>query len=638
VKTHAGRGKIITMSQRILSACALGASIAALLAVGASAAPGARTDWPNYGNDRGAQRYSPLTQITPENVTSLKVAWTYHMKPADAKRVATSETTPLVVGNIMYLGSPYGHIVALDATTGKEIWKYKLPGIERPAPRGIAYWPGDKDDAPELLFGTNDGKLVAIDVKTGQPADKFGEHGFVNLRTPDVMRGYDKEYALTSPPGIYRNLVMTGASNPEEPRSVSGDERAWDVRTGKLVWTFHAVPRKGEFGYDTWAPGSTENRSGLNIWNMITVDDKRGVAFLPFTGPATDRWGGDRHGANLFGNTLVAVDAMTGKRLWHFQLLHHEVWDWDQPTPPMLFDVKRDGKTIPAVAAMNKSGYLFILNRLTGKPLYDVKEVPVPKSNVEGEETWPTQPVPVTPPPLATRQSFTAATDVTNITPELHDFCEKLIATHHIHDSVPFSPLTSDSQIARFPGSGGGPEWGGGAFDPKLGYFIVNTNEMGSIEQLEKKKGGYWASANIPDSFFEQEIPGHGYYPCQNPPWGDLWAVNVNTGKVVWRVNLGVSDIMPEGKQNTGRPNLGAPLTTASGLIFIGATDDNRFRAFDTRTGKELWTYKLDASAHASPVTYQGADGKQYVAVVATGGSFVHSPSVGDSLVVFALP
>ncbi|HEY2008221.1 MAG TPA: PQQ-binding-like beta-propeller repeat protein [Rhizomicrobium sp.] len=626
------------MSKRIWSACALGVSIAGLLAVGASAAPEARTDWPNYGNDRGAMRYSPLAQITPENVTSLKVAWTYHMKPADATRIATSETTPLVVGNIMYLGSPYGHIVALDATTGKEIWNYKLPGNTRPAPRGIAYWPGDKDYAPEILFGTNDGKLVAIDVKIGQPASKFGENGFVNLRTPEIMRGYDKNYALTSPAGIYRNLIITGASNPEEPRSVSGDERAWDVRTGKLVWTFHAVPRKGEFGYDTWAPGSTENRSGVNIWNMITVDDKRGIVFLPFTGPASDRWGGDRHGANLFGNSLVAVDAMTGKRLWHFQLLHHEVWDWDQPTPPMLFDVKRDGKTIPAVAAMNKSGYMFILNRLTGKPLYDVKEVPVPKSNVEGEETWPTQPVPVTPPPLATRQSFTAATDVTNITPELHDFCEKLIATHHLHDSVPFSPLTSDSQIARFPGSGGGPEWGGGAFDPKLGYFIVNTQEMGSIEQLEKKKGGYWASANIPDSFFEQEIPGHGYYPCQDPPWGDLWAVNVNTGKVAWRVNLGVSDIMPEGKQNTGRPNLGAPLTTASGLIFIGATDDSRFRAFDTKTGKELWTFKLDASAHASPVTYKGTDGKQYVAVVATGGAFVHSPPVGDSLVVFALP
>jgi len=623
------------MSPKSLRICMLAGLLGGTVLSGAIAAPG--EDWPNYGNDRGAQRYSPLTQITPANVTSLKVAWTYHMKPADATRVATTETTPLVVGNTMYLGSPYGHIVALDATTGKEIWNYKMPGNTRPAPRGMAYWPGDDKYAPELLFGTNDGKMMAINVKTGQPAEGFGDHGVVNLKTPEIMRGYDKNYALTSPPGIFKNLVLTGGSGPEESRSISGDERAWDVRTGKLVWTFHGVPHDGEFGADTWAPGSRKDRAGTNIWNMITVDDKRGIAYLPFTGPGPDRWGGDRHGMNLFGNSLVAVDAMTGKRLWHFQLLHHEVWDWDFPTPPMLFDVKKDGKTIPAVAAMNKSGYLFILDRVTGKPIYDVKEVPVPQSTVGGEQTWPTQPIPVTPPPLA-KQSFTAATDVTNITPELEAFCKKMIADRKIQDTVAFSPIPEGTQNARFPGSGGGPEWGGGAFDPKLGYFIVNTQELGSIEALEKKPGGFWHSAYGPDSFFQQEIKDHGYYPCQNPPWGDLWAVNVNTGKVAWRVNLGVSDIMPEGKRNTGRPNLGAPLTTASGLIFIGATDDSRFRAFETKTGKELWTYKMEASAHASPVTYRGTDGKQYVAVVATGGAFVHSPPVGDSLIVFGLP
>jgi len=542
------------MSPKSLRICVLAGLLGGTVLSGAIAAPG--EDWPNYGNDRGAQRYSPLTQITPANVRSLKVAWTYHMKPADATRVATTETTPLVVGNTMYLGSPYGRIVALDATTGKEIWNYKMPGNTRPAPRGMAYWPGDDKYAPELLFGTNDGKMVAINVKTGKPAEEFGVSGVVNLKTPDIMRGYDKNYALTSPPGIFKNLVLTGGSGPEESRSISGDERAWDVRTGKLVWTFHGVPHDGEFGADTWAPDSRRDRAGTNIWNMITVDDKRGIAYLPFTGPGPDRWGGDRHGANLFGNSLVAVDANTGKRLWHFQLLHHEVWDWDQPTPPMLFDVKKGGKTIPAVAAMNKSAYLFILDRVTGKPIYDVKEVPVPQSTVGGEQTWPTQPIPVTPPPLA-KQSFTAATDVTNITPELEAFCKKMIADRKIQDTVAFSPIPAGTQNARFPGSGGGPEWGGGAFDPKLGYFIVNTQELGSIEALEKKPGGYWASAYGPDSFFQQEIKDHGYYPCQNPPWGDLWAVNVNTGKVAWRVNLGVSDIMPEGKRNTGRPNLG---------------------------------------------------------------------------------
>jgi quinoprotein glucose dehydrogenase len=596
-----------------------------------------QTDWPNYGNDAGAQRYSPLRDISPDNVTRLKVAWTFHMKPADAKRIATTETTPLVVGNTMFLGSPYGKIVALDASTGKQLWSYDLPDNQKPAPRGIAYWPGDGKHNPEVIFGTNAGKLAAIDAKTGKPAQGFGDHGFLNLRTPDVMRGYDKAYNETSPPSIYKNLVITGNSTPEEPKSVSGDIRAFDVITGKLAWTFHTIPRKGEPGYDTWPEGATADRSGVNNWNMFTVDAQRGIAFLPLGAPAPDRWGGDRHGTNLYSDSLVAVNAATGKYLWHYQLVHHEIWDWDQPTPPMLFDVQKDGKTIPAVAAMTKAGYLFIFDRVTGKPLYDIKETPVPKSTVTDEEAWPTQPIPVTPPPLA-KQSFTAATDVTTITPELNAFCRKLIADNKLHDSVAFSPLTMDSQIARFPGSGGGPEWGGGAFDPKLGYFIVNTQELGSIEQLEKKKGGYWGSTTGPDSFFQQEIAGHGYYPCQNPPWGDLWAVDVNTGKVAWRVNLGVSDIMPEGKRDTGRPNLGAPLTTAGGLIFIGATDDSRFRAFDTKTGKEIWTYKLDASAHASPVTYRGTDGKQYVAVVATGGSFVHSPAVGDSVVVFALP
>jgi quinoprotein glucose dehydrogenase len=613
--------------------CLLAAITSAwLLGGGAQAAPG--TDWPNVGNDAGGTHYSPLAQITPANVTSLKVAWTFHMKAIEAQRIATSETVPLVAGNRLYLGSPYGDIVALDATNGAQIWKYHLPGNEKPANRGIAYWPGDSKHAPRLLFGTQYGKLWAIDAKTGKPVDGFGEHGAINLRTPEIMRGYENNYALTSPPGIFRNLVITGGSTPEIPKNVSGDQRAWDIRTGKLVWTFHSVPRKGELGYDTWAAGSTVDRSGVNVWNMMTVDAKRGIAYLPFGAPAADRWGGDRKGANLFGDSLVAVDAATGKYLWHFQLVHHEIWDWDLDTPPLLLDVKKDGKTIPAVAAMNKSAYLFLLNRLTGKPIYDVKEMPVPQSTVKGEQSWPTQPVPTAPPPLA-RQSFTAATDVATVTPELNAFCTKLIADHHLHDSVAFSPLTMDSQIARFPGSGGGPEWGGGAFDPRLGYFIVNTNDMGSIEQLEEKKEGYWGSTTGPDSFFIDE---KNRLMCQTPPWGSLYAVNVNTGAIAWRATLGVTDSLPEGARGTGRPSLGAPLTTGGGLTFIGATDDSRFRAFDTATGKEIWTFKLDASAHASPISYRGTDGKQYVAIVATGGSFLRSPAVGDSLVVFALP
>ena len=610
------------------------ACILAFAATLAAAHAASKTDWPNTGNDRGAQRYSPLTDITAANVNSLKVAWTYHMKPKDAARTATTQTTPLVIDGVMYVATPYGHVVALDPVSGKEIWSVALPDNQKPAPRGMAYWPGDAKHAPELLFGTNGGKLMAVDVKTGKMAAKFGDAGVVNLRTPDIMRGYDKNYALTSAPALYKNIVITSGSTPEEPQSVSGDVNGYDVVTGKLVWTFHTVPREGEVGFDTWAPGSTKNRSGNNVWNMNTVDDKTGTVFLAIGGPAADRWGGDRHGMNLFGNAVVAVNALTGKYLWHFQTLHHEIWDWDLPTPPMLFDVRKDGRTIAAVAAMNKSGYLFILDRATGKPIYPVTETPVPASTVTDEQAWPTQPIPSRPAPLA-RQSFSAATDVTTVTPELNTFCKKLIADHQLHDSVAFSPLTMDHQVARFPGSGGGPEWGGGAFDPKLGYFIVNTNDMGSIEQLEKKPGGYWGSTTGPDSFFVDE---KNKLMCQTPPWGSLYAVNVNTGDIAWRTTLGVTDGLPDAVKNTGRPSLGAPLTTAGGLIFIGATDDSRFRAFDTATGKEIWTYKLDYSAHASPISYRGKDGKQYIAVVNTGGSFLRSPAEGDSVTVFALP
>jgi quinoprotein glucose dehydrogenase len=599
----------------------------------ASAAP--QDDWPSYGRDPGGARFSPLTQITPANVGGLKLAWEHHMKPADWKnRMPASQMTPLVVDGVMYLGSPYGRILALDGATGKEIWSYTLPNNDRPGTRGIAWWPGDGTHGPRILFGTSSGKLMAVDARTGRAADGFGDNGAVNLRTPDVMNGSQSAAAMSSAPLLYRNLAITGGSTPEIPRGPSGDVRAWDVVTGKLVWTFHSVPRPGEFGYDTWPKGATEKRSGVNVWGTMTVDAERGIAYLPFGAPAADRWGGDRHGLNLFSGSLVAVDANTGKYLWHFQLVHHDIWDHDMSTPPTLLDVKKDGKTIPAVAAITKTAYLYLLDRVTGKPIYEVKETPVPPSSVTGEQAWPTQPIPVTPPPLA-RQHFTAATDIATVTPEHKAFCENLVKTKKIHDSVAWSPLTMDSQIARFPGSGGGAEWGGGAFDPSLGYFIINTHDMGSIEQLEKKKEGHWGSTTGPDSFFIDEDKK---LMCQQPPWGSLYAVNVNTGKIAWRTTLGVTDSLPEAVRNTGRPSLGGPTLTASGLTFIAGTDDARFRAFETATGREIWTHKLAYSGHATPITYRGKDGKQYVALVATGGSFLRSPIGGDSVLVFALP
>jgi quinoprotein glucose dehydrogenase len=614
--------------------------IALLASLASPALCATPADWPTYGHDAGGMRYSPLDQIKPANVSSLQVAWTYHMRPAapdggTQPRLIGSETTPLVVNGVLYVGSPYGRIVALDDTTGKEIWSYTIPNNERASTRGIEYWPGDKKTAPEILFGTNMGKLMAVNALTGTAVATFGDNGVVNLRTREIMNGYEgKALAISSPPIVYKNLVITGSQVQESPTlGPSGNVRAWDVRTGKLIWTFHTIPGPGEPGHETWSDDSWQKRSGVNVWGLMTVDAKRGIVYLPVAAPTVDRWGGDRKGANLYSSTLVAVDAATGKPLWHFQLVHHDIWDYDLDTPPTLLDVRRNGKTIPAVAAMNKSAILFLLNRITGKPIYDVTETPVPKSDVTGEESWPTQPIPAKPAQLA-RGSFTHA-DMATVTPALHAYCENVFTTQKVHESGPFSPLTMDSPIARFPGSGGGPEWGGGAFDPKHGYYIVNTNDMGSIEQLAQKPDGYFGSTTGADSFY---MDPDTKMMCQQPPWGSLYAVNVNTGDIAWRTTLGITDSLPEGQKNTGRPSVGGPIVTAGGLIFVGGTDDSRFRAFDVVTGKELWTYKLDYSAHATPISYRGKDGKQYVAVVATGGTFLRDPVGGDSVVVFALP
>jgi quinoprotein glucose dehydrogenase len=592
-------------------------------------------DWPSYGRDAGATHYSPLAQITPANVASLKVAWTWHMTAGlTGARALASEATPLVIGGIVYLSTPQGRIAALDGATGKEIWTYTLPANARPSSRGMEYWPGDRSHDAELLFGSSDGKLMALSAKTGQPVAGFGDNGAVNLRTPEVMNGLNNALALSSPPSVYKNLVITGGQTQEQPvKGSSGDVRAWDVRTGRLVWTFHTIPHAGEPGYETWAPGSTAQRSGVNVWNMMSVDAKRGIAYLPIAAPTVDRWGADRAGDNLYSDTLVAVNAATGKKLWHYQLVHHDIWDFDLDTAPVLLDVKNNGKTIPAVAAMNKSAYLFILDRVTGKPIYEAPETRVPGSNVPGEVPSPTQPIPVTP-PLA-RQGFNMETDFANLAPEHTAACKAFAASKKAVGSVAFSTIPSGQAIIRFPGSGGGPEWGGGAFDPRHGFYIINTNDMGTIEGLESKPAGFWGSTEGADSFFMTQDT---HLMCQTPPWGSLSAVNVNTGQIAWRVNLGVTDLLPAGLQNTGRPSLGGPIVTASGLVFIGGTDDARFRAFDAATGKEIWTTKLDYSAHATPVTYRGRDGKQYVAVVATGGTFLRSPAGGDGLVVFGLP
>jgi quinoprotein glucose dehydrogenase len=355
---------------------------------------------------------------------------------------------------------------------------------------------------------------------------------------------------------------------------------------------------------------------------------------MPFGAPTWDRYGGDRKGANHFGTSVVAVDAMTGKRLWHFQVVHHDIWDSDTQAPPALVDVVHGRKTIPAVVIVSKAGLMFVLDRVTGKPIYPVQERPVPKSDVPGEEASPTQPFPVAPEPLA-RIDLTRA-DLATVTPELQAYCAKLVADNNIDIGGPYLPPHLNRVTVNWPGTQGGANWGGGSFDPRTGLFFVNVLNFGQMQSLiPSQKGGLPYQMGQPAGRFWK---ADDRLPCQQPPWGELVAVNVNTAKVLWRSTLGISENLPEGKQATGRPSMGGPIVTAGGLIFIGAADDSRFRAFDEKTGKEVWTYKLGASAHATPMTYRGADGRQYVVIASTGGSFLDTPLTDDSITAFALP
>jgi quinoprotein glucose dehydrogenase len=627
-------------------------------------------EWPTYGHDSGGQRFSPLTQLTPANVDRLQVAWVYHMRPAPAADGASgssappqgrgggrggaaftsSEATPIVIGGVMYVSTPYGRVVALDSTTGREIWNFKVTSGS-PSIRGVEYWPGDNTTPPQVVFGSDSGRLYSLDAKTGEPNPSFGDRGSVDLNTPEILRGLSGSDGLGSPPAVYRNLIITGGRTQENPPSgPAGDVRAWDVHSGKLVWTFHSIPGVGEKYNDTWAGDSWKNRSGVNVWGFITVDVDRGIVYMPFGAPSVDQYGGDRAGDNLFSTSLVAADANTGKYLWHFQVVHHDIWDADLAGAPALIDVAQGGRTIPAVAVINKPGLLFLLDRVTGKPIYGVEERPVPQSEVPLERASKTQPFPLKPAPLA--RMTMKPEDVATVTPELEAACRKLM--EGVQMGGPYLPQGYKRLRVQFPGNHGGVNWGGTSFNPQLGYLFVNTNELGQLAGMTDRDPNATGPARAqgqgnrlhPAGPYEG-VSGGGRFAvmnagvsmmCQQPPWGQLTAVNVNTGEFAWRVPLGVTDALPADKQKTGRPGNGGTIATAGGLVFVGATDDGRFRAFDAKTGKEVWTYKLGGAANATPSTYQGKDGRQYVVTVSTGGGFFGAPTTDDSLMVFALP
>jgi quinoprotein glucose dehydrogenase len=622
----------------------MGVALAAALGtIGAAQRPSGAADWASSNYNESANRYSPLDQITAANVATLQPAWRFHLKPAGyTGALKVDEAIPIVIGNTMYLASPYGAIHALDATTGVEKWKFQLPNNDVPSKRGVAYWPGGNGSQPSIIFGGLSGGMYSINASNGALNDAFGDHGVVKLNTPEVMQtGMEQAYSLLSSPSIYKDLIITGAGTGEGPGGSNGglgpagDTRAWDARTGKLVWTFHTVPRPGEFGYETWGGNSAKNRSGVNVWGYTSLDVERGILYMPLGAPNNDRVGTDRPGNNLFSSSVVAVDANTGKYLWHFQLVHHDVWDYDTQSAPLVVDLVRNGTTVPALIMVNKTALLFTLNRVTGKPIFDVVERPVPKSDVPGEQTSPTQPFPVKPEPLT--QMTISRDHLYKGEPQHQSYCERMVDENNIKLGGPYMPIALNRYSISAPGPQGGINFWGGSYDPRLHLFVSNTtNLFQPMRLVQKPDGSYINEGAI--AGLRRFGDAERHLPCGPTPWGELVAVNMDTGDIAYRKTLGVTDAFPEGLQDTGRPSTGGVILTASGLTFVGGTDDFRFRAFATATGRKLWEVKLPSSIEETPVTYLGADGRQFVTVVSTGGSLTGSDVTSDEIIAFAVP
>jgi quinoprotein glucose dehydrogenase len=587
-----------------------------------------QTDWPAYGYDQSGQRYSPLKQIDTANVAKLRKAWQYGIS-SDAANSATqgppgTEAVPIMVDGMLYTPTVNHAIVALEPESGEEIWKYDLSKANATL-RGVTYWPGDKDNPPAILAGTSEGRLIALNAKTGKLVPGFGKEGVVDLRAGVTEKFPTAPYHMSSPGVIYNNLIITGAQGKEDdPDGPAMDVRAWDLRTGKLAWTFHTIPHPGEPGYETWPKDNWMAAGSPANWGAATIDAQRGLVFLPIGQPAAQYYGGARHGQNLFSSSIVALDANTGKVRWYFQLTHHDLWDYDAEAAPSLMDVIQNGKKIPVVVALSKPGLMFFLNRETGKSVYPWEERPVPQSEVPGEQSSPTQPFPVKPPPLA-RQGM-RPDEVFTGEPEHEKFCRDLVAQiGGIHSEGAYTPYSSKEFRVIFPGQQGGPNYGGVSVDPTLGYVFVNSRNVAGMGRLDKTPDGdqvaYRRYSPLGKGSFNARFwDPDTELPCQQPPWAELMAVNANTGDIAWRVPLGTSDeLEAKGIHNTGAFGQGGSIATAGGLVFIAGTIDKRIRAFESRSGKVLWEAKMDAEGHTNPKTYMGRNGKQYVVIMTSG-------------------
>jgi quinoprotein glucose dehydrogenase len=689
--------------------------------------------WPNYGGTKEGTRYSSLTEVDTNNVQQLQVAWVYHTKDADTAHHSQIQCNPIIIDGVLYGSTPQQKIFAVDAATGQEKWVFN-PLVSAANTgffvmnniRGITYWSDGKDDK-RILF-TAGSYLHAIDAGTGKLITSFGNNGRIDLHDGLGRDVKDLFITYTSPGIIYKDLIVVGSRVDEGPNAAPGHIRAYNVKTGKQEWIFHTIPQPGEAGYESWKdPNAYKHIGGANCWSGFTLDEKRGIVFAATGSASYDFYGGMRKGADLYADCILALDAATGKLIWHFQDVHHDIWDKDLPTPPALVTVMHDGKKTDAVAQPTKTGFVFLLDRETGKPLFDVKEIAVStNSELKGEDVYPTQPIPVLPKPFV-RQNFTSA-DINNLLPadEQQQVKKQLDS---LNNGYIFTPPSKKGTVI-FPGYDGGAEWSGPAYDEASGLLYVNANEMPWILKMvdvkneapkqetyvqagqrlyqancmachgpERKGGGNYPSLiNVQtkyneqqfqsllqsgrrmmpafkqlsdeersaiasfilsnttaqqkkftappvalDSFLNLPYTGTGYnkfitksgQPAIRPPWGTLSAINLNTGNIDWQVPLGQTKTGEQNGVITGTENYGGPAVTAGGLVFIAATSDNKFRAFNKHTGKLVWETTLPASGFATPAVYE-FNGKQYI-VIACGGGKLDTQS-GDSYVAFALP
>ncbi|MFN7997935.1 MAG: pyrroloquinoline quinone-dependent dehydrogenase [Bryobacteraceae bacterium] len=609
----------------------------------ASAATSGDSEWPVYGHDPGGTKYSAVGQINRGNVAKLQPAWTFHTgdmydpKGKGGKKSAF-ESTPIFVDGTLYVTTPFGRLIALDPDTGTQKWAFDpktdiTAGFGDFANRGAATWVDRRSRRRRLFVATLDARLAAIDALTGKACDDFGQGGIVDLRKGLRNPPHHKsEYEETSPPAVIGDLIVVGSAVADNNyvNAASGEVRAFDARTGSLVWT--------------WDPMPGQQTGAANTWSVISTDPERKLIFLPTGSASPDYYGGERPGADLFANSVVALHAETGKMAWYFQTVHHDLWDYDVASQPTLFAVRRQGTRIPAIAVGSKTGNLFLLNRETGEPLFGVEERTVPKSDVPGEKASPTQPFPILPKPLVP-QSITAE-DAWGPEEADRKWCQDMIRAKRSEGI--FTPPSVNGSIV-FPGNIGGMAWGGAAFDPTHGLLIIPTNRLAAYIRLiprvefdaqEGKEPNveYARQRGTPYGLARTWLMSPKGVPCNPPPFGTLLAIDVASGEKKWETTLGALPWLPEALgEKFGSPALGGPIVTSGGLVFIGGTLDPYLRAFDVETGTLLWKGKLPTSARATPMTYRTTRGRQYV-VIAAGGHDVPASPQGDTLVAFALP